>query len=103
MLGQATEAVKSMSWFAEAAEIDLTAGGQMTRSWQEHGRFHAVVEWVEPPRFFSFRRTRRAGREPREESAPLVEFSVSPEGDRTRLRVVESGFRTLDLADEAWG
>jgi uncharacterized protein YndB with AHSA1/START domain len=78
-----TEARHVGSWFAEAAEIDLTASGQRTLSWQEHGRFHAVVERVEPPRFLYFRWARRAGMEPRKGSSTLVQFSLNREGDRT--------------------
>ena len=36
----------------------------------------------------------------REDNSTLVEFILTPEGDGTRLRVVESGFATLPTSDE---
>ena len=58
------------------------------------------VERVDPPHFVSFRWLRpghddAGGDELREENSTLVEFSLDPEGDATRLRVVESGFHEL--------
>jgi uncharacterized protein YndB with AHSA1/START domain len=40
------------------------------------------------------------GQELRESNSTLVEFTLSTEGDKTRLRVVESGFATLAGSDE---
>ena len=68
--------------------------------WDEHGTFPGRVERVEPPRFISFRWARPAGAEPTEGNSTLVEFILSPEGDGTRLQVVESGFRELGGTDE---
>ena len=52
---------------------------------------------MEPPHFFSFRWVvhRDPGAPVRDGNSTLVEFSLSPEGDATRLTVVESGFRDL--------
>ena len=38
--------------------------------------------------------------EPVDGNSTLVEFTLTPEGDGTRLRVVESGFDTLDTSAE---
>jgi hypothetical protein len=35
-----------------------------------------------------------------EDNSTLVEFNLSAEGDATRLRVVESGFRELSGSDD---
>jgi len=79
-----------------AVEVDLRPGGAMTLSSQEFGKFHAVVERVEPPHLFSYRWARNPDTEVAEGTATLVEFTLTPEGDGTRVRVVESGFTTTD-------
>lgn len=89
------------AWFGDAgAEIDLRPGGAMTITWREHGTCHAVVERVEAPRVFAYRWARPAHEGVREGNSTLVEFTLTPADDGTRLRVVESGFRTLDLSPE---
>jgi DNA-binding transcriptional ArsR family regulator len=40
------------------------------------------------------------GEEPREGNSTLVELSLIPEGDKTRLRLVESGFAALSAPEE---
>jgi uncharacterized protein YndB with AHSA1/START domain len=95
-----TEAEHVGSWFGDAgAEVDLRPGGALIIRWQEHGAFHTTIERVEPERFFSWRWTYTAGQEPRADNSTLVEFSLTPEGAGTRLRVVESGFQQLDMPD----
>lgn len=89
------------SWFGDAgAEIDLRPGGRMTITWAEHGRGYCVVERVEPPRVFAFRGALLGHTEIRDDNSTRVEFTLTPEGRDTRLRVVESGFSTLDLPDD---
>ena len=58
---------------------------------------------VEPPTRFSYRWAPfkdPGGEEPVEGNSTLVEFTLQPEGDGTRLRVVESGFASLATSDE---
>jgi uncharacterized protein YndB with AHSA1/START domain len=88
------------SWFSDSAEIDLRPGGEAILTWEEHGSFPGRVERVDPPHAIAFRWARPAGAEPAEGNSTLVEFSLSPEGVGTRLRVVESGFQGLDGSDE---
>ena len=96
-----TEAEHLGTWFGDdGAEVDLRPGGTLTLRWKEHGTFHTTIAAVEPPRLLSWRWTINAGEEPREDNSTLVEFILTPEGDGTRLRVVESGFRGLDLPEE---
>ena len=87
-------------WFSDSAEIDLRPGGEAALTWDEHGTAQARVERVEPPHFFSFRWARPVGAEPRKGNSTLVELRLSAEGDGTRLRVVESGFRELEWSEE---
>jgi uncharacterized protein YndB with AHSA1/START domain len=88
------------AWFGDAAEIDLRPGGDAALTWDGMGTFLARVERVEPPRFFSFRWARPTDTPPAEGNSTLVEFSLSAEGEGTRLRVVESGFATLASSED---
>ncbi len=94
-----TDAEHIAGWFSDSVDLDLRPGGKAILTWDEHGPVHGRVESVQPPRFFSFRWVSGPGTELREDNATLVEFTLSPEGDGTRLRVVESGF--ADLAGPA--
>ena len=96
-----TEAEHIGRWFADSgAEIDLRPGGAMTMTWQKHGTVRAVVERVEPPHLFAYRWARPMGAVPAEGNSTLVEFILAAEGGRTRLRVVESGFRGLSIPEQ---
>jgi uncharacterized protein YndB with AHSA1/START domain len=79
--------------------VDLRPGGAIVFRWKEHGEFHAVIQAVEAPRFFSYRWSLLAGEQPRAGNSTLVEFTLEPAGRSTRLRVVESGFASLDVSD----
>jgi uncharacterized protein YndB with AHSA1/START domain len=99
-----TEARHLGRWFGDAgAEIDLRPGGAMVMRWEEHGTTHGRVVAVEPHTRFSYRWAPfkdPGGEEPVEGNSTLVEFTLQPEADGTRLRVVESGFASLDTTDE---
>jgi uncharacterized protein YndB with AHSA1/START domain len=99
-----TEAEHVGRWFGDAgAEIDLRPGGAMVMRWTEHGTAHGRVVDVDPPRRFSYDWVPfkgLPGTEPAEANSTRVEFTLDAEGDGTRLRVVESGFETLDCSDE---
>ena len=98
-----TEAEHVGRWFGDAgAEIDLRPGGEMTMRWADHGVARARVEVVEPPRRFAYRWTAHfAGdAEPAEGNSTLVEFTLTPDGGGTRLRVVETGFAALATSAE---
>lgn len=87
-------------WFAfDGATIDLRPGGALVMHWKEHGTFHARIEQIDPPRRFSYRGARLPDEQPGAGNSTLVEFTLTPEGSGTRLRVVESGFTTLDLPE----
>jgi uncharacterized protein YndB with AHSA1/START domain len=95
-----TEAEHVGRWFSDSAAVDLRPGGELILTWDEHGAVYWRVEKVDPPHFVSFRWLRpvqdQSGRDDlREDNSTLVEFSLDPEGEATRLRVVESGFREL--------
>jgi uncharacterized protein YndB with AHSA1/START domain len=98
-----TQAEHLGRWFGDAgAEIDLRPGGAMALRWTEYGTTRGRVVAVEPHTRFSYRWAPfkdPSGDEPGEGNSTLVEFTLQPEGDGTRLRVVESGFASLATSD----
>jgi uncharacterized protein YndB with AHSA1/START domain len=99
-----TEAEHLGRWFGDAgAEIDLRPGGAMSLSWEKYGIVRGRVVDVEAPRRFSYRWAvlrEQFDSEPIDGNSTLVEFTLEAEGEGTRLRVVESGFTTLDAPAE---
>jgi uncharacterized protein YndB with AHSA1/START domain len=99
-----TEAEHLGRLFGDAgAEIDLRPGGAMVLRWSDFETSHGRVVAVEPHRRFSYRWAPfkdPGGDEPVEGNSTLVEFTLQPEGDGTRLRVVESGFAALAVSEE---
>src|SRR5918997_2770963 len=91
-------------WFGDAgAAIDLRPGGEMEIRWSDHGTNRGRVVAVEPHTRFSYRWAPFAdpgGEEPVEGNSTVVEFTLQPDGDGTRLRVVESGFASLATSAE---
>jgi uncharacterized protein YndB with AHSA1/START domain len=98
-----TQAEHLGRWFGDAgAEIDLRPGGAMALRWTDHGTTRGRVVAVEPHTRFSYRWAPfkdPSGDEPGEGNSTLVEFTLQPEEDGTRLRVVESGFASLATSD----
>src|SRR4051812_38206013 len=95
-----TEAEHVGRWFGDAgAEIDLRPGGALSLTWREHGTVHGRVEAVEPPHRFAWRWLAEMGSqaEPTPANSTLTEFTLAPEGDGTRVVVVESGFDALEI------
>ncbi|TCM43681.1 SRPBCC domain-containing protein [Kribbella sp. VKM Ac-2568] len=86
------------TWYAfGGADIDLRPGGQLVMRWEEHGEYRGFVEKLEPGRRFAYRYAVDPDVDPAPGNSNLVEFTLTPEGEGTRLRVVESGFDRLDL------
>ncbi|WP_225991217.1 SRPBCC domain-containing protein [Actinomadura montaniterrae] len=68
------------------------------------GEVAVRVEKVEPPTYVAYRwASAFPGEELREGNSTLVKFTLSAEGGKTRLRVVESGFAALAGSDELRG
>jgi uncharacterized protein YndB with AHSA1/START domain len=79
----------------------VTDGQSLVARHSEHGDFPMRVEKADPPTYLAYRWVSAfPGEELREDNSTLVEFTLTPEGDGTRLRVVESGFATLPTPDE---
>ena len=92
-----TGAMHLAEWFAfDGAEIDLRPMGAIAFTWAEHGRFLGRIEHVDAPRRLRFRWARPADEEPRPGNSTVVELTVEGLPEGTRVRVVESGFSSLD-------
>jgi uncharacterized protein YndB with AHSA1/START domain len=91
-------------WVADKASLPGTVareGESMVARNAEYGDFPVRVEKVEPPTYLAYRwASAFAGQELREDNSTLVEFTLTAEGDKTRLRVVESGFAALAGSEE---
>ncbi|WP_329037977.1 SRPBCC domain-containing protein [Streptomyces sp. NBC_01725] len=94
-------------WVADKASLPGTVakeGESMVAKNAEYGDFPVRVEKVEPPTYLAYRwASAFPGEELREDNSTLVEFTLAPEGDGTRLRVVESGFAALSGSEELRG
>ncbi|MFB0631680.1 SRPBCC domain-containing protein [Streptomyces sp. AB3(2024)] len=91
-------------WVAEPESVAGTVareGESMLAKNPKYGDFPVRVEKVEPPTYVAYRwASAFPGEELRGDNTTLVEFTLTPEGDGTRLRVVESGFAGLAGAEE---
>ena len=61
---------------------------------------HLHIVTIESPRTFSFRWLHPAGAAAGESNSLLVEFTLTPEGGHTRLRLAESGLSQIDWPKE---
>ena len=104
-----TEPEHIAGWFSDSAEVDLRPGGELVLHWDQlppsgtAREARCIVERVERPRMFSFRWVSpEPDRDPsaREGYFTLVEFVLHAEGEGTLLRVVESGFESIDGTEE---
>ncbi|MFE6847546.1 SRPBCC domain-containing protein [Streptomyces sp. NPDC057686] len=86
-------------WVADPASASGTQareGESLVARNAEYGDFPVRVEKVEPQTYLAYRwASAFPGEELREDNSTLVEFTLTAEGDKTRLRVVESGFASL--------
>lgn len=91
-------------WVADQAAVSGTVakeGESMVAKNAEYGDFPVYVEKVTPPTYLAYRwASAFPGQELRDGNSTLIEFSLIEEGDKTRLRVVESGFAALTGSEE---
>ena len=91
-------------WFGHKATIDLRPGGSAQMTWDTGDRAEMRIERVEEPTVFGY--TWHIYGLPEEDPRrTYVEFTLEPDGDGTRLTVVESGFAQLpdDAYEKAYG
>lgn len=91
-------------WVADEESVRGTVareGESMVAKNKQYGEFPVRVEKVQPPTYVAYRwASAFPGQELREDNSTLVEFTLSMEGNMTRLRVVESGFTAIAASDE---
>lgn len=99
-----TEAEHLGTWFGDAgADVDLRPGGAIEIRWNEHAAIKGTVDAVEPTSRVAFRWPQlgtAVGVDLIDGNSTLVEFSLTSEGDGTRVRMVESGFDSLVMSDD---
>jgi uncharacterized protein YndB with AHSA1/START domain len=89
-----TRADQLGAWFGTRAEVDLRPGGEVAFTWDAAAgprTSRGVIETIEPTRRFAFRWQANPGEAP----MTLVDFTLEPHVEGTRLRVVESGFASI--------
>ena len=94
-----TEPDQIRQWFSEEAEVQLRIGGSGRLRFKSGDSYQLQVEALEPPRRFAFRWVQPEGSVVRADNSMLVEFTLQAEAGGTRLRVIESGFDTIDWSD----
>jgi uncharacterized protein YndB with AHSA1/START domain len=86
-------------WFGNGTPttMDFRPGGTLVFDHAPHGEIHAKIERIEPRHLFSWRWTTIGppNTPPTDGNSTLVEFTLHPEDNGTRLRVTETGFTTL--------
>jgi uncharacterized protein YndB with AHSA1/START domain len=90
-------------WLGEGDPVgfDLREGGRVVFEAPGHASYPMRIERIEPMRYLAYRWANRfPPQEPQEGNSTLVEFTLIPEGDKTRLRVVESGFGSLAVPED---
>lgn len=85
------------TWFGDAGAS--RTGDTITMAWKEHGEAELRVVREEPPHVFAYRWD---ANDPGIGDT-LVEFTFTPEGAGTRLKVVESGWDELRTSAERQG
>ena len=99
--GVITQPEQIKRWFSPEVELDLREGGDAAFGFPEHDHtISAQVVRVEKPRAFAWRWIHAEAPEPGPVNSTLVEFTLSAEGEGTRLTVVESGFTGVEWPPE---
>jgi uncharacterized protein YndB with AHSA1/START domain len=88
-------------WVASSPSGTAVEGETTVCKNEQYGDFPVRVETVTPRTYVSYRwASAFGGAELSSDNTTLVEFTLTPEGAGTRLRVVESGFASLAGPDE---
>ena len=91
-----TQAEHVGTWFGDSAEVDLRPGGAIVLRWDKYGTMYGTIEKVDEPNYFSYRwNPGILDEKPASDASTLVEFTLTAQGEQTRVRVVESGFSRL--------
>lgn len=102
-----SDAKELAEWLGSGADLDLRPGGHGWFEWEVEGRFHVLVEEVEPPTRLVWRWANAAGESLGETDASLVDWNLTrrPDGGTT-LRLTATDL-PADAAhaddDRGWG
>lgn len=88
-------------WFSEKADFEPAIGHDGRIRMSARTTYNIHVESVEPNKRFAFRWAHPDGETAGENNSMRVEFTFHKQGEATLLRVVESGFDTVDWPDDA--
>lgn len=79
---------------------EARGGSRTVRKHPEYGSYPVIVVRSDPPQYIAYRWSSAfPGQEPDQGNSTLIEFTLSPEGTATRLRVTESGFARLTASE----
>ena len=99
-----TEPSELEQWFVSKAEVDLRPGGTLKFTWREGEVALGVFLIVDPPHRLSFRWLMRD-----HQGETTVSIELTPEGEGTRVRLVETGWgvgfdwdRLYNAVDAGW-
>jgi uncharacterized protein YndB with AHSA1/START domain len=100
-----TEPEQITRWFADEVDLVLEPGYQGSLRFTEQATdgpvtVEVTVQSVQPARSFAYRWIHSDGAEAAAGNSTLVEFTLVPEGDGTRLRVVETGVEQMGWSQE---
>jgi uncharacterized protein YndB with AHSA1/START domain len=90
-------------WFGQGVptEIDLRPGGVMVLDHGEYGVHRTLIETVDPPKYFAYRwASAYPGETTTVANSTLVEFTLTPDGEKTILTLTESGFASMAIPPE---
>ena len=96
-----TEPDQMDQWFSEKADYESRPGATGTIRMSARTTYNIHIESIEPNQRFTFRWAHPDGETADPRNSTLVEFTFHQQGDATLLRVVESGFETVDWDDDA--
>lgn len=91
------------TWFGQGSptEVDLRPGGTMVLDHGQYGLFRTRIEKVDPPHYLAYRwASAYPGEAATDSNSTLVEFTLTPDGEGTRLTLSESGFASLSIPPE---
>jgi uncharacterized protein YndB with AHSA1/START domain len=91
--------VSQPGWWvgADHPTVEPTVGETYLASDPTEGTFPTRVEKIDAPRYIAFRwASAFPGATPDDTNSTLIEMTLSTEGDRVRLTVVESGFDAIE-------
>lgn len=94
--------VTEPGWWVASSPSGTAVEGETTLCKNDtYGDFPVRVETVTPQSYVAYRwASAFGGQELTADNTTLVEFTLTPEGSGTRLRVVESGFAALAGSEE---